>query len=332
MLDCFTGLITMDATCDGGDPGVLTLQSIGIDESLLADITGREDTPASVLANAEKYARAIMHNDVVTHFAPRMIRRTFLDRVLVGQADDRQTLESGTGIGGIVIEIGRNQTWQKSNVVLRIGSMGMWSDVTGPATITIYDLDDSSVVATRTIDLIAGRNIVEGVQIALPAYRRRKSYYITHSLPNWYRTTTEASGCTTCVKGQLGSDVQVWGGRIAPALPVKRSNIQRSSNTSGLSVLVTLECAHAQLLCEVKDVLALPYLLKVGEAIMQRGIQGYTRLNSTRLNLENLQERADRYGQQYVAAMENVLGRMRLPEDHKCFACTTPLRSTISLP
>jgi hypothetical protein len=273
-----------------------------------------------------------MYNDVVTHFGARMIRRTFLDRVLVGQADDRQTLESGTGIGGIVIEIGRNQTWQKSNVVLRIGSMALWSNVTGAATITVYDLDDSSVVATRTIDLIAGRNITEGVQIALPAFRRRKSYYVTHTLPDWYRTTDSASGCTTCVKGQLGSDVQVWGGRIAPALPVTRSNIQRTSSTSGLSILVTLECAHAQLLCEVKDVMALPYLYKVGESIMQHGIQSYRRLNSTRLNLENLQERADRYGQQYAAAMTNTLGRMRLPDDHRCFDCHTPSRSTISLP
>jgi hypothetical protein len=130
----------------------------------------------------------------------------------------------------------------------------------------------------------------------------------------------------------LGSDVQVWGGRIAPAFPVKRSNIQRTSSTSGLSVLVTLECAHAQLLCEVKDVMALPYLYKLGEAIMQRGIHAYSRMNSTRLNLDDLKDRADRYGQQYVAAMQNTLGRMRLPDDPRCFVCHTPLRSTVSLP
>ena len=332
MLNCFDGLITLDATCVGGDSGTMTLQAIGIDETLLADITGREDTTASVLANAEQYARAVMYNDVVTHFGSRMIRRTFLDRVHIGKADDRQTLETGAGIGGIVIEIGRNRTWQKSNVVLRLGSLGLWSNVTGTTTITVYDLDDSSIVATHDIDLIAGRNIMDGVQIALPAYRQRKSYYITHTLGAWYRTTTEASGCTTCVKGELGSDVQVWGGRIAPALPVTRANIQRGSGTSGLSVLMTLECAHAQMLCEVKDVMALPYLYKVGEAMMQRGIQSYNRLNSTRINLENLQDRADRYGQQYVAAMNNTLGRMRLPDDHRCFACHTPARSTVSLP
>lgn len=322
----------MDATCEGGDSGVLTLQSIGIDESLLADITGKEDTPGSLLANAHKYARGVMYNDVVTHFGSRMIRRTFLDRVMIGQADDRQTLETGSGIGGIVIEIGRNQTWQRSNVVLRLGSVGLWANITGTATVTVYDLDDSSIAAQVDVDVIAGRNIMEGVQIALPAYRRRKSYFITHSLGAWYRTTTEASGCTTCVKGRLGSDVDVWGGRLPAATPVKRSNIQRVSHTSGLSVLVTLECEHAQMLCEVKDVLAMPYLYKVGEAIMQRAIHAYGRMNSTRLQLDDLKERADRYGQQYVAAMQNTLGRMRLPDDPRCFACHTPSRSTVSLP
>ena len=332
MLDCFDGLVTMDATCAGGDAGVMTLQSIGIDETLLGDITGKEDTTASLLANAHKYARGVMYNDVVTHFGNRMIRRTFLDRVLVGQADDRQTLETGTGIGGVVIEIGRNQTWQRSNVVLRLGSVGLWANTTGTTTITVYDLDDSSIAAQVDVDVIAGRNVLEGVQIALPAYRRRKSYFITHSLGSWYRTTTEATGCSTCVKGRLGADVEVWGGRLPALTPVKRSNIQRVSHTSGLSVLVTLECAHAQLLCEVKDVMAMPYLYKLGEAIMQRGIHSYSRMNSTRLNIDDLKERADRYGQLYVAAMQNTLGRMRLPEDERCFSCHTPLRSTISLP
>jgi len=327
MLDCFDGLITLDNTCSGAS-GVMALQTLdGMSESLLKDITGSEDTPASVLEQAEKWARAHMHNEVITHLAPRMTGRTFIDRKHIGEADDDQVLLSGSGIGGILVEI--NQP--ASNAVLRIGALGLFADYTGDVTITVYDLEDGSIAATYDITVQAGVSLTEDVQIVLPAYRKRKAYFIAHDLPSYYRTWT-AGSCGSCSQGYYHGGVRVNGARLADGLAKKRTNLRISSETSGLMAVITVECDHAQLLCELRNALAMPYLYKVGEGIMRRAINAHGRVNNTRLDIEQLKENAAFYAGNYQSQMDKTLGKMRLPDDPMCFTCVKVTRQYISQP
>ena len=328
MLDCFDGLISLDGTCAGNNSGVMSLQSLdGITETMLKDITGPEDTVASLLARCEQWARANMHNDVLTHLAPRMTGRTFIDRKHIGDQDDDQVLQTGTGIGGILVEI--NQP--RSNAILRIGALGLFVDFTGDVTITIYDLEDGSVAATHTIGVTAGVSLTEDVQIVLPAYRKSKKYFITHDLTEYYQTWTSGS-CGSCTQGYYHGGVRVNGARLADGLSKKRSNLRLSSETSGLMAVITVECDHAQMLCEIRNALALPYLNKVGEAIMRRGIMAFGRLNSTTMNLEQLEKNAAYYAQAYADQLNRTLGKMRLPDDPMCFTCIQNTRTAISIP
>ena len=318
----------MDATCATGN-GVIALNSLGINESLLAKLTDVEQTPQSLLAECEAQAKAIMHHDVTTWMAHRMIRRTFVDRATIGEANDRQEVMTGyTGLGGIVIEIDN----PKSNAILRLGRIGFWSDVGGPVPVEIYDLIDGVLVDTFTVDTVAGQVTNLSIQIALPAYRRRAAYFIATAEGSFFKVDTSAGNCAHCVRGNLGGGVHTWGGRLPAATTVTKSNIQRVSHTSGMMLLVTLECDHAQMLCEVKNELAYPYGLKTAECIIRRGVHSVERLNSQRLDLDLLKERADRYGQEYAAAMSNSLGRMRMPDDPLCFTCFRPTMSTVSAP
>lgn len=315
MLDCFDGLISLDRTCAAGS-GSVSLQSQGIDETLIGKFTGPEDTVQSLLADCEEQARMTIAHDVLTYYADRIIPRTFVDRKGIGEADERQVLDSGTGIGGMLVEV--NQPG--SNAVIRIGSLGLYANTTGPVTITIYDLEDGSVVTTHTIEAEAGRSITEQVQITLPAYRKRKAYFITHDLEDWYRVGLHGS-CGNCHGGFDHGGVKVNGARLADGLQVKRSNLRLSTQTSGLSVVLTVECDHSRMLCEVKGALTLPYVLKVAECILRRGVDAVERMNSQRLDLDLLKERANRKGAEYAAAMENTVGKMRMPNDPMCFVC-----------
>jgi len=220
MLDCFDGLISLDGTC-AGNSGVMSLQTLdGMSESLLKDITGAEDTPASMLAQCEAWARACIYNRVIQFYLPRFTGRTFIDRKSIGDPDDNQELITGaTGIGGILVEIDQ----PGSNAILRLGRLGLWADFTGDVTITIYDLEDGSVAATYTITLVAGVSKTEDVQIALPAYRKRKAYFITHDRPDYYRTWV-ASSCGSCQRGYSHGGVTVNGARLPVGLSKKKSN------------------------------------------------------------------------------------------------------------
>lgn len=328
MLDCFDGLITLDKTCTSGS-GILSLQALdGISETMLKDLTGPEDTVSSMVEECEQWARAIIHNDVVSHFGNKITPHTFLDRKSIGEVDEDQELQTGnTGLAGILVEIDQ----PASNVVLRIGSLGLYSNFTGTVTITIHDLEDGSIVATHDLALVANASKVEGVQVALPAYRRRKAYFISHDLPDYYRTTTNGN-CGSCQPGYTHGGVRINGGRLATGLPMKKPNIRLTNETFGLSAVLTVECDHSQMLCEVKNALVSPYLHKVGEALMRRGIHAVTRMNSERLNLDLLKERASFYAGTYANQMNATLGKMRVPNDPKCFTCNTPVRHYVTLP
>lgn len=328
MLDCFDGLISLDKTCTGGS-GVLPLQTLdGINESMLKDMTGPEDTVASMLAECETWARAHIHNDVVTHFGSRIIARTFMDRKIVGEPDEEQELVTGeTGLGGILIEIDQ----PRSNAVLRLGRLGLFGNYTGDVTLTIYDLEDGSIAATYDIDVVAGVSKTDNVQITLPAYRKRKMYFVCHDLPQYYRTWTNG-GCGSCGVGYAHGGVRVTGARLPVGMAKKKTNLRLNNDTSGIMAVVTVECDHAQMLCEVRDALKLPYLYKYGEAIMRRGIYAVDRMNNQRLNVDFLKEKAAYYAEEYRSQLNKTLGKMRLPDDPMCFTCVKNASVFIAIP
>jgi hypothetical protein len=332
-MDCLDNLIALDHTCAGDSNPVMTLQSIGITEKNLAEIMNGDETPAMLLANVEQLARKVVRNDVITHFADRIIPRTIIDAEGLGHPDEKQeVLTGGAGQrGGIVIELGES----KSNQVLRFSEVGLWMPGPGatPYTIEAYDLSDGSVVDSITIDAGGDVQVHQHVQIVLPARRKRKSYFIATDATSFYRVNMSAtSTCATCSGALSFGTCYVWGGRIAASVPMRRSNIQSASHTSGIMLTATVECDHAAILCEVRDLLALPYLYKVGHLLMERALYAFDRLNSHTIDKEALAMRHDSFGQQYVAAMNNVLGKMRLPDDPTCFICHQRTRSITAIP
>lgn len=221
---------------------------------------------------------------------------------------------------------------RRSNAILRIGRLGLYADTTGTVTITVYDLEDGTVAATHDIDVTAGESLTDDVRIALPAYRKAKRYFITHDLTDFYRVDL-FPGCGSCgLRGYTHGGCRIIGGRIDTGVPMRYSNVRSVSHTSGLMAVITVECDHAQMLCEIKDRIALPYSLKVAEEVLRRGIAASERLNAQRLDMDNLKERADRLGAEYVSAMQNSIGNMRMPDDPFCFVCKSPVKSTVILP
>lgn len=311
----------------------MTLQSIGITERSIAQILNEDETPALFLANVEQLARKVVRNDVITHFADRIVPRTIIDGEGIGHPDEhQQVLTGGAGEkGGIVIELGES----KSNQVLRLSQIGLW--MPGPAatpfTVEVYDLSDGSLVESVTIDAGGDVQVLEHVQVVLPARRRRKSYFICTDATSFYKVNMASDAtCTTCSGALSFGTCYVWGGRLPAAVPMRRSNIRSASHTSGIMLTATVECDHAAILCEVRDLLALPYLYKVGHLIMERALYAFERINSNTIDKEALAMRHDSFGQQYVASMNNVLGKMRLPEDPTCFICHQRTRSITAIP
>ena len=329
-LDCFDGLLGLDRTCPpSGGGGVVALGSVGIDETLLAAFTGPEDSVASLIADAEAYARLVVQSDVLTYHAKSIIPHTFVDRQTVGSPDDTQTLVTGqTGSGGFLVTVDP----RGASMVLRIVTATLHGAATGNVTVTITDLADGSTVGAFTIPAVAGQNVSEPVGIDIPVSGRKRTLFVHHPLASFYRTSMSGScaTCSSCICDVSG--MQVTGARIAASVPMVRSNVRTSCLTSGLGLTVTLACDHGQLLCQYRDALALPYLEKVAKTLLRRGIAASTRVNAPTLDREGLEKRADRHGESYAKAMENVVGGMRTPPDPMCWVCRRNAVSNVVLP
>lgn len=332
-MDCLDNLIALDHTCAAPD-GVLTLQTIGITERLLSQVTNEDEgNAAALLANVERNAKAIVRSDVVSFFADRIVPRTLVDAHGIGAPNDNADLLSGVagGRGGIVLEVGSTST----NIVLRIGAAGLWVDgAVTDRTVSVHDLSDGSLVTT--FDVSGGGDSItrQAVQVVLPARRRHTSYFISTQEPSFYKVDTyDGAGCASCrdFRYTVGG-LNIWSARLPAATAVRRPNLRSTSHTSGLLLTVTMECDHAQLLCEIKDRIALPYLYKVGQLVYERALYAFERLNPTTIDKEALAMRHDRMGEEYSKAMTNILGRMRLPEDPVCFLCNSRAMTRTVLP
>lgn len=330
MLDCFDGLTGLANTCDAyAASPVVPLESIGIDETLIAQFIGAEDTVASYVAGAELKARLTIKDDVLSRHAKRVIPHTFLHAQRVGEPDERQTLVSGaTGLNGILVEV--NQ--RGANVRLALSGWRFYGAATESVTVTVYDLADGSTAGSTTVSAVADKltSSQELVTISLP--RRPGRFFIAHDRPSW-RVQQIGTGCGSCIGGAVRhGGVVVMGASLPASTALMRSNLRTGSKTGGLSVVVDVACDHGQYLCEVRDLLVGPYVSKVTETILRRGIDAVERMNTQRMNLELLKERADRAGEEYVAAMENLMEGFILPCDDACFSCARPVRVVTSAP
>ena len=329
-LDCFDGLTGLANTCDAyAVSPVVPLESFGIDETLIAQFIGPDDTVASFLQGAEQQARLTINGDVLSRNAARVIPRTFLHAQRIGEPDGHQTLVTGaTGLNGILIEVNQH----RANVRLALTGWRFYAAATEAVTITVYDLADGSVVDTVVIDATADllNSSGEIMTIALP--RRVGRFFIAHDRTTW-RVQQVGTGCSTCTGGAYRyGGVTVTGASLPASAAMVRSNLRTGAKTGGLSVVVDVACDHGQYLCESRDMLAGPYVSKVVEVVLRRGINAVERINSQRINLELLKERADRAGAEYAASMTNLMGGMVLPCDDICYTCAQYARVVTSAP
>lgn len=330
-MSCFDGLITLENTCDSSE-GVLSLQTLGITETFLSDITGPEDTTASLLADVARWASAYITQDIKGRFGKRLIPHTFVDRVLIGELKDSDDVTNSAGtIGGIVVEINH----PNSVLTLSIYKAAYAGKTTGSQVFTIYDLTTGMTIGTFTLDVTAGQFMQTTVKIALPSVLKCSKYFIAHPALDTYRTETGKGACSTCGDTAYNyGGLKAYGARMGASLPKRTSNLQRVSHTSGLSLSMTLSCDHSEWICSLGNDLALPYLYKVGQGIMDRALDATGRMNNIKSEAyaQRLGERAAQYLEEYDAAMNGLMQGVAIPMDPMCFSCKRSSFTSVGIP
>ena len=321
MIDCLQGLVDLGDACGiTPDADAVTLQALGITETFLADITGKEDTPGKLLGQVETWARAYIAADVIRRMGPSAVTHSALSMQTIGDISDDSAPSVPAGyVGGIVVELDPD----RSNYTLTIGQAHYTGTLGVSETLTVHDLSDGTQLYTGTL----ARN--NNVNVTVSAPRRKVRLFISHNATGYGYTMLGGSCCGYAYSTQ---GVTAYGGQMPSASPRTKANVQQVQHGFGLSVTVTTGCDHAQLLCEIRGQMQMPYLYKVGQGIIDRAIQATGRINSTTLDKDMLVARAKQYEAEYQQAMGGVLNAIKIPYDDPCFRCGRRVISAVNLP
>jgi hypothetical protein len=110
------------------------------------------------------------------------------------------------------------------------------------------------------------------------------------------------------------------------------ANVQRVTETGGLSVIASVDCDHGAFLCEQKEALAWPLMLLQASMFMQRALANVDRIGTRQLNRDVLQDRLGQYVAQYNDARSVLIKGMYVPDDQFCYLCKASARVNVMIP
>ena len=333
-MGCLADTVGTTLTCDART-GRVNLAELGVTERECTDfMSGDYPNLSAFLTDRIAMAERVVTSDVLGRYAGRVRVNTFLDNGRIGDFGDKQELQTATAgtDNGLVLEVCAPQ----ANLKIEVSRIEVYTDVAGPVDVRFYDLADGSLLATETITAVADRITAVEVSIQFVARRRKMSILVVTDLPTFYRSTAGKGGCSTC-KGDtfIQGIVRGYGAFIDTSAAYSVANVDHSSYTAGLAVVATVVCDHAAWLCEIKQQMVLPMGMQVAKQVMVYGVENLSRLNnsnSTKERLENTINKANRFQNEYAAAMDLIFKNAPLPTDEVCFDCNRSSRHAIAIP
>ncbi len=331
MASCLDELIGDDNGC-ATRTGRLYLKDIGITETFIAAILNKEDASTKTfMADRRRLAAEYVSNDVLTHIAPNVIGRTFVDGARVGKYPDTETLMNGdvNYWHGMVLEV----CTPSANTRLLVSKLEFYGETTGPVVVTFKDLRDGSTLATETIDAVAGQIATLDVDLVFPAARERKRILVYTDQDVYYKSALTDGGCAACRSGQYRNGVLEARQYMLPVGDKAIwANLAPAQDTGGLSVIASVQCDTLGWLCELKGALALPLLYFMGWQIYDLAFNNFERYGIQNVRKQDVERRRDEFQAHYGKAMTDLFAGMAIPTDGLCFTCDNRITSGVLLP
>ena len=118
---------------------------------------------------------------------------------------------------------------------------------------------------------------------------------------------------------------------IATSAQKIRNNVESNTYGAGLSFDYSLQCDFTQVLCNARNLMALPVLYKSGELIMKELMHSRRLTGVVTAYKPDHKELMAEYQSEYTRHFENVLLNMKLPNS-ACFSCTPQVKTQTRLP
>jgi hypothetical protein len=330
MASCLDSLIGQDNGC-ASTTGTLYLKDIGITQEFITTLLAKHNAnTADFMAERRRLASEYVVRDVVNHLDRFLIGRTFVDHDRLGKWPDTEALTtSDAGYhNGVLVEV----CTPASNTVLSLTRIEFYGETTGPVEVTVYDLKDGSVVEQFDVDAVAGQVASVEVNINLQVRREKRRLFVTTDQDTFYKATMSA-GCPSCKPTHYRhGPLDARSVRFLTTDKKVYANVATAPNTGGLSVVASVSCDHAAMLCEMKSAMALPLIYALGREVFTTALYNFDRWGIKDIRKDDVEKRRDELEALYSKSMADVLKWIAVPNDPSCFVCDKKISTGVILP
>lgn len=224
---------------------------------------------------------------------------------------------------------------------LFINGLRLFVNHSGAVPVYVYDLIQGKLLDTITVTAVAGEIVdVNEIDLSYATKKQRLHLFIGYtSIFESYQTAflspyagnggAECSD-TTCSK-YSNSHVYFSTKKIATGSAKIKSNLVDNTGCAGLSLNYSLQCSFTEVMCNARNIFAMPIMYKAGELIMKE-LKYSKRLTGIVTAYANDHETLmNDYRNECDKQLANILQNMVLPES-ECFNCTPKIKSKVAVP
>ena len=340
MIDCFNNLVGIRTDCGDqvvSDSGYY-LQDLPFINLKVADsIVTNQDSGYALMQDKLNIAGNYLVSDVRTRMMPYFKNHSIIDNQILGyHMDNMNLIPSEIGkLKGIQLKV-----IQYPFLSVYLSSISLFVDTEGPFDVFIYDLTQSKLLDTISIDAVPNEITTVNIHKEYQTNGQALNLFICYdsTYTNSYQTTVfnqvygGSRGCRGCGtrKNIANEYVYAYAKEIPLETQVIQNNLQQSGDTGGLSITYSLSCSLERWICQNRNAFGFALLQRAGVEIL-RELAMSNRINS----IVTLQKDAAAALQvdlmnDYTVAMDNALKNVNIPNDI-CFSCRNRITTTAIL-
>jgi len=334
--DCFTNLVGLRDVCEPPEiKSCYWLNDVGIskytvDQIVTKDYVDSEDFTAKQI----QFSVNQVANEIHAHFGGQYKSNSIVEGMRIGFLQDNKVSKAGNNLwSGIYIECLNSNSYLDfywSEILLA-------TDFTGTIPVRVYDVMTGTLITTVNVVSVAGQQSVLNLNEIVSLKRKSAKLFICYDTTgiNSYQTNIKNSGCNGCNNNVYSNQYVTARAMYSSAGTFILSDLIGSDHTFGMSFVYSLQCNHKNWICANVNILSLPILYKIASNILLFGLQAAadTRVNTKiTINRDKLEVDQAFYEKKFAESFSSVLAQMQIPQDAKCFSCTTPHRTVLVLP
>ncbi len=217
-------------------------------------------------------------------------------------------------------------------VEFRLDNIAVYSNHSVTTTLKVWDVNDGTILLTKSIDLVQGLNTVSIGELFPLKYRILElfigvdttsfdSIQTLNDYYYWYDSDWACASQNTFGYGALRGIFQLLPATYNPLLPMQLSNIIRTGIGHGVVIGGEIRCSIEQFVCDNRLLLSQSLLYLLGSEMLKEK-KNSPRLNYfTASNLAQTEETYKEFEATYLKNLNIALNAIPLNGESLCFDC-----------